>query len=92
MDSNKKVFIELTNKQKKKLGSLFAEVILATIKEKPIMLLAQIYQTNDGDTVAICNVLTHQESIDMQELLSPKDKGQYVGHDYAVKALQKARK
>ncbi len=92
MDANKKVYIELTEEQKNKLSGLFEEVAKATYYDKPIMLLSQIYQTNDGEVVAICNVLTHEESILLQKILSPDSVGEYVGHDYAVEALEKSRK
>lgn len=90
MNKNNRVYIELTDAQTAKLSQLSRKVSQATIEDKPIMLLAQIFY--DGENaVAICNVTTHEEGIELQKLLSPEYVGEYVGEDYAKEALGKAR-
>lgn len=91
MDVKNKVYIELTPQQKEKLVPLFAKVSRAAEDEEQIMLLAQIH-FNGTDAVAICNVTTHDEGLELQRLLSPSTVGKFVGDSYTNRALKKARK
>lgn len=91
MNPKSKVYIELTEAQKEVLLPLFEKVAEATYNDKPIMLLSQIMMTNDGDVVAICNVTSNEEAIELQKLLSPKLVGKVAGNKYFEKALRKAR-
>jgi hypothetical protein len=91
MNKKSKVYIELTAKQRHALMPLFEKVAIAHSKEKPIMLLSQIMMTDSGEVVAICNVTTHEEGIELQKVLGSKKIGGQVGNDYFEKALAKAR-
>lgn len=90
IDPNKRIIIELTREQKAKLYPLFDEVMMATQENKPIMLLAQIYEV-DASAVAVCNVIPYEDGINIQKLLSPDTVGETNGYDYAFEALQIAR-
>jgi hypothetical protein len=91
MDKKTRVYIELTKEQTEKLAPLFDKVSEATLYRKPIMLLSQIMMTNDGEAVAVCNVTTHEEGIELQKVLNPKVVGKYVGDKYFRNALKRAR-
>lgn len=84
-----KVYIELTDGQKRKLFPLFDKIMNAS-DSKPKMLLAQIHITG-AYAVAVCGVLSNKKSLKLQEAMKPSSKGKTVGGKHAKKALLKAR-
>ena len=85
----KKVYIELTDDQKKKLFPLFDDVMEHAYLD-PVMLLAQIHITG-ADAVAVCTTVPNDKSLKIQALYGEKFVGKMAGDKCAKANLKKAR-
>ena len=85
----KKVHIELTGSQAQALDPLFDKVVEGTVKNKPVMLLAQIHFDSTG-AVAVCGIIDNKTAIKILDLMG-KPKKPVGGHKYVNGLIKKAR-
>ncbi len=88
MKRTKKVYIELTGSQVQALGPLSDKVTEGTLKNKPVMLLAQIH-FDSTSAVAVCGIIDNKTAIKILEVMGKPQKP-VGGHKYVSGLIKKA--